>query len=208
MVKSKKVQYHKTKFSDQVIFATTTKSFGDVTLNNAVNIISLSRLLNIAPEKTARVRQIHSNIIVEAKTTHYRNILIADGLFTAEKGVYLTVKTADCVPLLFYSKKPRMLMLLHAGRVGLEKGIIKRGLEIMDQKKVKRKDLQVYAGPFIKRNCYPTDLWRIIKQQLQERGVMRENISAAQYCTFCHKDLYFSYRRGDVERMATIAYIL
>lgn len=48
----------------------------------------------------------------------------ADGLMTAIPGVILTVFTADCIPVLLYDPKRRVIAALHAGWRGTAAGIV------------------------------------------------------------------------------------
>lgn len=55
----------------------------------------------------------------------------ADGFVTAEKGVTLCVKIADCVPLLLWDGEAGVVCALHAGWRGSAAGIALRGVEAM-----------------------------------------------------------------------------
>ena len=52
------------------------------------------------------------------------------------------------------------------------------------------------------------DLWQLNKMQLQDIGVLSENIFCANICTACHNDLFFSYRSeyGKTGRLGAIIY--
>jgi hypothetical protein len=49
------------------------------------------------------------------------------------------------------------------------------------------------------------DLWAANAALLAERGVNPGRIENARLCTACHRELFFSYRRGDRGRLVTLA---
>jgi YfiH family protein len=60
-------------------------------------------------------------------------ILGADGLLTKEKGIFLSVTIADCLPVFFYESQKQVVGILHAGWRGLEKDIIQEAIGKMEK---------------------------------------------------------------------------
>lgn len=141
-------------------------------------------------ENVVEVQQIHSKKIVTDTNANIR----ADGIITNKKGIYLVVKTADCIPIALYNHKA--IGLIHAGLKGLEKGIIKHAINKMKKHfQADPKDLEIKFGPSIGPCCYKKDIWQMAENQLIENGVLKENIDNPRICTYENKN-YFSNRRA------------
>jgi YfiH family protein len=146
-----------------------------------------------------------------------------DALVTAHPGVVLAVSTADCIPLLFFESRTRVIGAAHAGWRGTMKGIAFRVVAALSEEYgTSPEGIRVAIGPRIGPCCYevgeevlgqissdrydevvsrPTrdraflDLAELNRLQLTEAGVPPEAIHIAALCTACHPDRFFSYRR-------------
>ncbi|HXG05145.1 MAG TPA: laccase domain-containing protein, partial [Candidatus Binatia bacterium] len=49
------------------------------------------------------------------------------------------------------------------------------------------------------------DLAQAVEDLLVESGVRRAAIAGARLCTACHRELFYSYRRGHRGRIVTLA---
>jgi copper oxidase (laccase) domain-containing protein len=49
------------------------------------------------------------------------------------------------------------------------------------------------------------DLWAANEDLLARAGVDRARIENARMCTACHRDVLYSYRKGDRGRLVTVA---
>jgi YfiH family protein len=143
-----------------------------------------------------------------------------DALVTAEPGVLLFLRFADCVPVLFYAHKQRVVGIAHAGWRGIPAGVIPATVQTM--RKVygcQPADIWAGIGPSIGPCCYQVgtdvveqivpavnggypfravngaihlDLWAAIEHQLEAAGV--GDIDTAHICTACRRDEWFSHR--------------
>lgn len=198
------VNYYRNFFPDWVVAGTTTKSFGDI--KNPLNQEKLAKLLGVSNSNLVSLEQKHTNIICdEAKVKG--KISIGDGLITDKKDKVIMVKTADCVPVLVVEEKKKLIMILHAGRVGLQKNIVDHGIKLILKKGGNVKNIKILLGPFIEEKCYDTDLENMVKKQLFKNGINDRQISSPGICTYCNNK-FFSHRRGDVERMATFIFMI
>jgi len=111
----------------------------------------------------------------------------ADGLFGNKCSQNLWVYTADCMPIFFADKRTRNVAILHCGRKGLEKKIIKNLLKIFDIFGTSRDDLLVAIGPAISKENYLVD-----KMTLKEFYRKAENKNITVKLTKTKKDLCFS----------------
>ena len=126
-------------------------------------------------------------MIVFGSHSHKGNKLDADGLVADKCNQNLWVYTADCLPIFFADKRTRNVAVLHCGRKGLEKRIIKNLVKILDNLGTSREDLLAAIGPAISKKNYFVD-----KKTLKEFYKEAEN----KELTFClsktEKNFYFS----------------
>jgi len=164
------------------------------------------------------IKQIHGRrvLIVGKKDAGLKTRRKADGLLTAEPGVALTIRTADCLPVFIFDPKNKVIGLVHAGWRGAYKKIIPNAIRIMKRKwNSDPKNLMVAFGPSMQPCCYevgkkfsryfPQDTTKkegrlylnlplAVKRQLWCLGIPKKNIHDYQICTCCdHR--FFSYRR-------------
>ena len=72
----------------------------------------------------------------------------ADGLITDQPGLVLTLRIADCQPIIVYSPDANIVGVIHAGWKGLVCGIIPKFLEVMQSNcKLQMANLQIGVGP-------------------------------------------------------------
>ncbi len=177
-------------------------------------------LHNISNEPVV-AQLVHGNTIaVVAQQDAGAYIPKTDGLLTNQKGVFLSITVADCLPIYLYDPEKEVIGILHAGWKGLDKNIISSAVaELKKTFDVKAETLLVGIGPGIdachfavqkdlidtfssyshvlekRDNEYFLNLKQIAKQQLLKTGVMEKNIEINLLCTDCERDTYFSYRR-------------
>ncbi len=171
--------------------------------------------------------QIHSSIVHEAR----KDIkLVGDGLFTCNTGLHLYVRTADCLPMIFYHSEEKILSLLHMGWKGTVLGISKKFLLIMQQiYDLNPSDWEVVLGPCIAPENYEVgkevfeffDKFKISGIQINGNryflDLEKANIDIikkfgiTRIYTFPEKtftsELFYSYRKGNKERNITVGVI-
>jgi YfiH family protein len=171
------------------------------------------------PVETATLKQIHSGDVIAVRGPCAGELGEGDALITATQGVTLSIRTADCVPLLFADPVRRVVAATHAGWRGtalriatatVEKMVLEFGSEA--------KDIRVAIGPAIGPCCYEVsedvakqfsahlpgwqagkarlDLASINRSQLLLAGLAPANIDAPVYCTRCDpRSRFHSFRR-------------
>ncbi len=102
------------------------------------------------------VKQIHSaKFIFLSKNAKIKNRSIkADAIITEKTNLPIAVLTADCVPLLLFDRKRKIIAAIHAGWKGAFKGIITKVIKFMLKKGCTRKDISVAIGPSISQKNY------------------------------------------------------
>lgn len=169
-------------------------------------------------------RQIHSARVVSVSSKMSDLLEEADAFVTTEAGVVCRVATADCLPVLIWDVRERIVAAVHAGWRGVAAQIVPETIAFM-RDEFPDADLRVAMGPAMAASCYevgdevvsacrktvsditpyltPTcpghqliDLKGIVVEQLNRQGVTSNCIEDTAICTHCDP-LYASYRRGD-----------
>lgn len=170
--------------------------------------------------------QTHSDNITIVSTHEERGwmslndaIADCDALISDQKGVMLTVLTADCVPILLLDTQKQIIAAVHAGWKGTKAQIVVKTVRKMQEAfGADTKDIIAFIGPSIGRCCYEVgedvaghfedeagydkkgekymlDLPYINQKQLIEAGLNPEHIELSNICTACKTDRFFSYRK-------------
>lgn len=143
-----------------------------------------------------------------------------DALITNQSNIMLTILTADCVPILLFDPKQKVIAAIHAGWKGTQQQISSKTVEKM-QKEFESHPSDIIAGvaPSIGKCCYEVD-WNVAKYfehienayenrgekqmldlphinkvQLLEAGLIEAHIEMSNVCTACEVEDYFSYRK-------------
>ncbi len=170
------------------------------------------------------VKQNHTNkFIFLSKNSKTKNRSIdADAIITEKKNFPIAILTADCVPILIFDKKKKIIAAIHAGWKGAYKGIIQKVVKFMFTKGCKRNDLIAAIGPCISVKNYEVqnkfkdmflkkdkkniiffkekqkrtffNLSNYIKRQFKLYRI--ENIDILNIDTFNKKNNFFSARRS------------
>ena len=97
--------------------------------------------------------QTHSNKVKEIKKINLKSKILSDAIITKLKGVALGVVTADCVPILVYDSKNKIIGCIHAGWRGAFSNIIKNTINKIKKLSPNNK-LYASVGPCIGKNSY------------------------------------------------------
>lgn len=164
------------------------------------------------PDQTAmaRLQQIHSAAIFVAREPGCAGE--GDALVTRTPGVAVSIRTADCFPILLADPETRAVAAIHAGWRGTAAGVVRTSLDRM-RKEFGTDPRNVFAaiGPGIGACCYEVglevarqfgmaeagklDLAAENRNQLIAAGVQTDWIEQVGGCTFCHPAQFFSWRR-------------
>ncbi|MDO9548908.1 MAG: peptidoglycan editing factor PgeF [Candidatus Marinimicrobia bacterium] len=176
--------------------------------------------INASQKQLACGVQVHGNRVQRVENPGLFDS--TDGLITHTKNIILAIKTADCVPVLLYDPGHHVLAVVHAGWRSVKQGILPKSVNIMSSEYgAKPNEIYCAIGPSIRSCCYEVqrdvadqfpvdsiirnndrlfmDLVKVIKSQLRALGLLPENIDDSKYCTCCHDELFFSYRRDGAQ---------
>ncbi len=158
--------------------------------------INLSGFYNIvlddpSEKNIAYLSQTHSDRICYVSSAGEYD---GDGLVSDSHDLILRVKVADCLAVYIYDPIKSIISLLHAGRKGTEKKILKKAIrEIRKRFDCIPSDLSILIGPSICPRCYDVDLWAENVNQARSIGVT--NIINPRICTYEDPGLFYSYRK-------------
>ncbi len=163
------------------------------------------------------LNQVHSGKVIEVVNSV--NGEEGDALFTFEKGIMLSVFTADCVPVYIYGEN--FVGIIHAGWRGFVNGIFENFFNTIKGTGLKTNSLKAIVGVSICGDCYEVgedvaihfsrsflrkksdgkfllDLKAASVDRLIENGLKMENIQISPYCTK-HHSYFHSYRRDKTD---------
>lgn len=177
----------------------------------------LSRLCK--NEYSVSMEQVHSDKIKVIENSGLRSVYGCDAVITRRRNIFLTVRTADCLPVLIYDPLLKMIAAIHAGWKGIYKDIVTKCIKKMVMIGSNPKDLLVAMGPHIRVCCYNVpferieifrekysegvrkknsswylDLETVLKIKLKQMDIGMENIDIIPICTYCDRN-YPSFRR-------------
>lgn len=114
------------------------------------NYLSLYKNLNLPYDGFTKVEyQTHSDIvdIVNSKNEKFTNI---DGLLTNKKGISLSLRFADCTPILFYDPVKNVIGNIHSGWRGTVQKIGQKAfIKMVKDYNCNPKDILCFIGPAI-----------------------------------------------------------
>jgi len=185
------------------------------------NLKLVAKKMSVNSENLVLMHQTHSNNVIEIKRMNYKKKIYADAMITKMKGVSLGVLTADCVPIILYDSRNKIIGCIHAGWKGAFKNIIKNTIHKI--RKISSKS-KIYAsvGPCIGLKSYEVDikfykkfilksaknklyflnkskskklfnLRRYVTDKLKQ---CRVEVDQVNHNTFAEKNNFFSYRRA------------
>lgn len=186
--------------------------------------------------KSIRAVQTHSTHI--AHVTDVKQVIYndTDGLITHLGGVTLTIRTADCVPVIYSDSVSRVVGIAHMGWKGIYHNLSSLMVAHMVRAGARREDIRVAIGPSIGPCCYRIfgerlDMFRtqwpeetaqslvtqmsetylnlsqIISIQTMKVGIPKEHIDYKPFCTRCDGRRFYSFQRQGKGCMHMISHI-
>jgi polyphenol oxidase len=178
--------------------------------------------LSATPEQLVNSRQVHGSavLVVDERFDPDAPLPDADAQVTDRPDWLLSLRFADCVPMLFWHTSRPVVGAAHAGWRGTLAGVGPTTVDALHERYAADPGgLRVGIGPSIGPCCYEVgeevaaqfaawpdavlrgrgprpylDLWAINRQRLESAGVPATAIDVAGVCTRCHADRFFSHR--------------
>lgn len=204
----------------KTIYGFSSRKFGDCRKNPE----KFLKTLGLDKKDLVLAQQVHGNKIKVVNTKDKGHIISrVDGLITPHPGVILGVRTADCLPLLFYAPGANLIGVAHAGWKGVLAGLPQKMIDQMLKMGALPTEILVIIGPHIGGCCYSVpqsradaflrkfgslksllrkksgkiylNLLVAAKSQLIHSGVKSINIFLENACTSCENKNFFSFRK-------------
>lgn len=174
--------------------------------------------LDVEPSELMIPRQTHSTHVAWVDAPG--EIPDTDAVITSKVGLFVGVKTADCIPVLLYDSRQHIVAAVHAGWRGTVGRIVEKTIAEMNSQGC---DLYAVIGPGIsldvfevgdevyeafrlngfpmeriaqRRDKWHLNLWDANRWLLEIKGV--NNIYMANECTFSCRERYYSARRDGI----------
>ena len=185
--------------------------------------------------RLAWAKQMHGDTVARVGPNGGRFADGADVLVTAARGVGLAIFTADCLALTLCDDAGGALAVAHAGWRGTVRDVPGVAVAALRDLGARVERLRVTIAPSIGPCCYEVDepvtrelraafpdlwerwitpvrpghvmldLWTANEDLLERAGADPLRIENARVCTACHRDVFYSYRKGDRGRLVTVA---
>ena len=177
--------------------------------------------INLNPEHSDRIIIVDKEFLERKKPTRFGIQIDCDALFTAIKGITITVKSADCTTALLIAKDPYLIGIIHTGRRGAEKQLAKKSIEFSTSEYgIKPSEIKLFILPHLfqanrkfenidelnpkiwkdfiykKDNYFFPGETELVLKQYHEAGVLDENITIYDVDTFeeASRGKAFSYK--------------
>jgi len=185
---------------------------------------ALARVFGRTADAVMRVTQVHGRRVVHVRPGEpFTAGTEADAIVSTDPARVISVRVADCVPVLIGDRHGRVVAAVHAGWKGTCAAIAEATVDAIAALGVPARDLVAVIGPSIGPCCYQVDtrvrhsflamtpdaaawmvddgverwkldLWQANIDQLVRAGVREEDIHASRMCTAAHLDRCFSHR--------------
>jgi YfiH family protein len=190
----------------------------------------LANSLVVEVDSLVRMRQVHCADVFEVRkengkplpTPSYDDWPEADIAVSDDPAVAVSVRVADCVPILIADRRIGAVAAIHAGWKGTAAGAAMVAVQSLTSRfGTNPEDVIAAVGPSIGPCCYEVgpdlvthfashvqasqwftrdakphlDLWSATRDQLARAGVPPHQIHVCALCTFDHPALFHSYRR-------------
>ena len=176
----------------------------------------------VSQQDMASLKQIHSAMVLEAELAGLAGE--GDALVTSSASLAVSVRTADCYPILLADTRNFAVAAVHAGWRGTAARIVVKTMEQMRARfGTDPSDLRVAIGPGIGGCCYQVgievarqfglesagkiDLAEMNHRLLVENGVVAGRIDVLGGCTQCDAQLFHSFRRDKESAGRMVSYI-
>jgi YfiH family protein len=190
------------------------------------NYARLLEAIDQSPDPPLRVHQVHGNCVANVESGQAFDVATrADAIVSRDCGRPVSVRTADCVPIIASSLDGKIVAAIHAGWRGIISGVIAAAIQQMlrEMSGLSAKSLVAAIGPCIGPAAFEVgpeviaefgrvfasrapvellpcgkarvDLKQAARLQLLDCGLADDCIDSTDRCTVTHRDEFFSHRR-------------
>lgn len=197
------------------------------------NYARLQRAIGCEGLPRRYVHQVHGGVCLNADDPHFENNQKADAMLSQSPRQLLSIRIADCVPILMCDETGGTVAAVHAGWRGIVAGVLAATIEQFLERDHNHL-FRAAIGPCISMQHFEVgpelldeftrlfgddapiepqrggkghvDLRAACYLQLLQAGLKPEHIDTTDRCTFAHQDEFYSHRRdnGITGRMAAL----
>ena len=191
------------------------------------NLVDKKHFKNLINKPIIWMQQEHGKNALKVDSKHLDRMVLADAIFTHQKGLVLAVLSADCLPIILSSNDGLEIAAIHAGWRGLSKGIIESTLDLFScplnnisawlAPCISKKNFEVGSDVFKSFNnkkvhesfslSSSTGKWNLDLHKAASKLLNNYDVKILQsnLCTYAEDDLLYSYRRDKTKkRMVTV----
>ncbi|HUM00308.1 MAG TPA: peptidoglycan editing factor PgeF [Mycobacterium sp.] len=115
----------------------------------AANRKRLAAAIGLDDDHVIWMNQVHGDRVERVDGPRDTAVEDTDALVTTTPRLALAVIPADCVPVLMADARAGVVAAVHAGRVGAQRGVVARTLEVMRAAGAHPDDVSVLLGPAV-----------------------------------------------------------
>ncbi|WP_061235534.1 polyphenol oxidase family protein [Leptospira weilii] len=208
------------------IFILGKKELPPVSMEPQIQKAEISKLTGISESSVYVLDQVHGDTVFDADEVDASMFPEGDAWIGETSGKVLCIKTADCMPLFFWSEQSSKFVAIHSGWKRTLAGITEKALRLaFDESILTSGMLFGYLGPYASgsryevgedvaqlfRNEFPDclkqrgadktllDLESFLKFRLEKNGI-QVLLRSDKICTIKEDSDFFSHRKKDVGR--------
>ena len=185
----------------------------------------LQQAARCASRELCRLHQVHGASVVRVRRSEaHDNSLKADALVSDDPLCLLSIRVADCAPVLLSSDDGRIVGAIHAGWRGVVGSIVTAAVEdLTSDRSIAPRSVVAAIGPCIGSDAFEVgeevldefarvfgshaplgrnangkgfvDLREAVRRQLLDAGLSPDHIDTTDRCTWRDADEFFSHRR-------------
>ncbi|WP_061235848.1 polyphenol oxidase family protein [Leptospira interrogans] len=186
----------------------------------------ISKRIGVSESSVYLLNQVHGDGVVDLRTSKNLSFTEGDAWIGEELNQILCIKTADCMPLFFWSTQSPKFVAIHSGWKGTLAGITEKTLKrSFSDSILKEGSLVGYLGPYASGLRYEVgedvaslfrkefsdclrrdkegkillDLESFLKFRLEKNGI-RVLLQSDKICTLEENSDFFSHRKKEVGR--------
>ena len=127
---------------------------GDDAAAVEANRARLAATIGLPAGRVVWMNQVHGDHVEVVDEPRDTEVDDTDALVTRTPRLALAVVSADCVPVLLADARAGVAAAVHAGRVGAQRGVVARALEVMLAVGAHTRDISALLGPAVSGRNY------------------------------------------------------
>lgn len=165
-------------FGPNIIALSTTESAGDMAINGerqttmATNRLKILTAIGKDAKRVAFIDPAHDSDarFFSAARLKKTDRVAADAIVTEkEEKLTLAIAHADCYPMFLADPTQKIIGLIHAGRLPIQRGVISSTLSLLIQCECRLENVRIFFGPGICKSCYLFNE-EMVRNELRNNG--------------------------------------